>query len=460
MIQKEMNIRPMMNMTLAAFGIQFGSALQMANMSTIYKYLGANVDNMAFLWLAAPITGLLAQPIIGFMSDKSWLKFLPGRFGRRQPYILFYSILAFISLILMPNSINLVMAAILLWVLGLSNNGATEPFRAMIGDITPAKQMTKAFAIQTALACSGAMLAALLPWIMINVFGLTGDSTGGDIPISIKLAFYIGACSFLFFVCWSIFSTKEYPPENMDDFLAEKEKNMGPILMKIGKGTKELGMHIINMPQVVKDFWIPQFFLWFGLFCMWIYFGIGIAQNIYGLPAGVVVKGNAVFSSDLMSGAAWCGVCFAAYQCVGFVFSFFLPSLARKIGEKAAYGLTLFAGAIGLSCAVLVHNEYLLILCMVGVGITWAGVMTMPYSIIAREVAQKELGVYMGLFNMTITIPQIFCALALAFIARDFFHNSAMEIVCLGGCMMFVAGLLMLRLQWRDNRKARKAQVA
>ena len=460
MIKREMSGKAMLLMSFAAFGIQFGSALQAANMSSIYKYLGANVSNIAFLWIGAPLIGLLAQPIIGFMSDRSWFRFLPGKFGRRQPYILMYGILGCISLFLMPNSSCLLMAFVLMWVLDLSNNGATEPYRAMIGDVAPKKQMTKAFAIYTVLASLGASLAALLPWIMINVFGLTGESAGSDIPLSIKLAFYIGSFSFIFFTCITIFSTQEYPPEDMDAFLAEKRelRKINPFV-RFGRATKEICYKVTHMPPVLMDFWIPQLFIWCALFCFWVYFGIGIAQNVYGLPPGAVVKGNALFSTELMKGAAWCGVCFATYQIVSFISSFFLPAIAKRTGGKAAYGLTLIAGSIGMLSAYFIHNSFFMVLCMIGVGITWAGIMTMPYSIIAHEISQEELGVYMGLFNITICIPQIICSLTLGIIAKDIFHNRAMDIVFLGGILMFIGALLMIRLQFRDNKRAKKTEV-
>ncbi len=459
MTKKEVSFKSMMLMTIAAFGLQFGSILQMSNMSAIYKYLGANVNDMAYLWIAAPLIGLLAQPIIGFMSDRSWCKFLPKRYGRRQPYIFYYAVLGFFGILILPNSTTLLMAFLLLWVMDLSTNGAQEPLRAMIGDMTTKKQMTKTFAYYTIFASLGATLAALLPWIMIHIFGFSDASSGEGIPLPIKLTFYIGACAFLFFTCITIFTTKEYPPEDMEAFLAEKkELRKVNVVVRFSNATKDICYKIIHMPPVIKDFWVPQLFIWFGLFCMWVYFGIGVAQNVYGLPPGADVQGNVLFSTELMKGAAWCGICFATYQIFSFIFSFFLPSIAKKTGGKAAYGLSLVCGSLGLIGAFFIHDEYLLILCMIGVGMAWAGVMTMPYSIIAHEISQKELGVYMGLFNITICIPQILCALLLGIIAEDVFHNRAMEIVLLGGVMMLIGALLMIRLQFRDNRIAKKAQ--
>ncbi len=458
MVRKDLSLKGMLLMTIAAFGLQFGSILQMSNMSAIYKFLGADVNDMAYLWIAAPLIGLIAQPIIGFMSDRTWFKFIPGRRGRRQPYIFYYAIIGFFGIMILPNSTCLLMAFLLLWVMDLSTNGAQEPLRAMIGDMTNEKQMTKTFAYYTIFASLGATLAAIMPWVMQHIIGLSDVSTNGEIPLPIRLTFHIGAFAFLGFTCITIFTTKEYPPEDMDAFLAERAelKKINPFV-RFGTATKTMFYEVTHMPRVIQEFWIPQLFIWFGLFCMWVYFSLGIAQNVYGLPPGADVKSNPIFSQELTSGATWCGICFATYQIVSFIYCFFLPSIAKKTGGKAAYGLSLIAGGIGLVCAYFIHDAYALIACMVGVGMAWGGIMTMPYSIIASEISQKELGMYMGLFNITICIPQIICSLLLGIISEDLFHNNAMEIVCLGGITIIIGALLMIRLQLKDNRRARKA---
>lgn len=454
---KKVSMAGKINLTFAAFGIQFGSALQMANMSSIYKYLGANVNNLAFLWLAAPITGLLAQPIFGLLSDRTWVRFL-GKMSRRAPYMLGWATVAMISMFIMPHSASLAMAAILLWMLDLSQNGATETFRAMLGDNTPDEQKTKIFALQTIFATGGATIAALLPWIMLNVFGIkkTFDTTAG-IPIAIEISFYIGGVAFFLAVIWTVLTTKEATPEFALEPREEREVAGGSLISKIFGIFKELTMNIVHMPDVIKEFYPVQLFNWMGMFCMWLFFGVGIAQNIYKLPAGAKISGHPALSVYLEKGVAWCGVAFATYQIAAFLFSFFIPRIEKKIGGRGTHGIALICGGIGLMAALFIHNKYALLLCMVGVGITWGSIMTIPYSIIAAEVPKKKLGVYMGLFNMTITIPQIICALLLGFISRDVFHDHAMEIVFTGGVFLLIAGILMWRLQIRRNRRERQA---
>ena len=458
MIKTEMKMKSMLLMTIAAFGLQFGSLLLFSNMSAIYKYLGANVSDLSYLWIGAPLIGLLAQPIIGYLSDQKWCKFLPKKYGRRQPYIFWYAVLGFCAILILPNSTCLLMAVVLMWVMDLSTNGAQEPLRAMIGDLTPKKQMTKVFAYYTIFASLGATIAALLPWILLHIFGLSDASSGNAIPLPIKITFYIGAFSFIFFTCITIFTTPENPPEDMDAYLAEqKELQKINVISRLYNGTKDICYKTIHLPPVIRQFWIPQLFIWFGLFAFWVYFSVGVAQNVYGLPPGAVMKAHPLYSAELMKGAAWTGVCFATYQIFSFIFSFFIPSIARKAGGKATYGICLIAGSIGMISSYFIHDQYLLIFCMIGVGMAWGGIMTMPYSIIAHEISQEELGVYMGLFNITICIPQIICALVLGLIAEYFFHDRAMELVLLGGITILIGAIMMIRLQLKDNKRARKA---
>ena len=458
MKRKELNFKQLISLTFAAFGIQFGSALQMANMSSIYKYLGANVDNLAFLWLAAPLTGLLIQPVIGMMSDKTWCRFL-GRWSRRSPYILGWAFIAMVVLFLMPNSGSLFMAAGLLWFMDSANNGATESFRSLIGDKTPRKQRTRAFALQTIFATAGAAIAALLPWAMIHIFGInpSGDAQGA-IPLPIRMAFYIGGAAFFLSVLWTVLSTPEDPPEDLEKWKLEKEKNRGPLLKKISGGAKEMVENIINMPPVIKEFYPVQLFNWMGMFCMWLFFGIGISQNVFHLPPGAAISGHPLLSLELEKGVAWCGMAFATYQVVAFIYSFFIPELARKFGGRGTHGISLICGGIGMMSALFIRSQWPILLCMIGVGITWGSIMTIPYAMISAEVPKKKLGVYMGLFNITITLPQIICALLLGFVSRKIFHNHAMEVVFFGGILLFIAGILMIRLQIRHDRNRKTIQ--
>jgi maltose/moltooligosaccharide transporter len=462
MKKKAPNTRQMFNLTFAAFGIQFGSALQMANMSSIYKFLGANVNDLGFLWLAAPVTGLVIQPLFGFLSDRTGF-WIGNRWFRRSPYMLAWAAVAFVSMFLMPNSVNLLMAALLLWGMDSSQNGATETFRAMLGDSVTRAEKTRTFAVQTFFATGGAAIAAALPWIMTTVFGMTGDSGGSQVPAAIHAAFYIGGTAFFVCVVYTILTTPEVPPENLEEFLEEKRKRReapGGVLRSIGGGFATAFHEVMHLPRVIREFFPVQLFCWIGLFCMWIYFGMGIAQQIFGLPPGAKVSGNHLYSVELQKGTAWCGLAFSLYQIVAFLYSTRIARVADRIGGRATHGVSLILGGLALMVALFIYNQYILLLCMIGVGITWGSIMTIPYALIAQEVPESKLGFYMGLFNITITVPQIICALALGLIAREVFANNAMQIVFMGGAFLVIAGLLMLRLQRKFNQRTSEAEAA
>ena len=417
------------NMNFGFFGIQFGWGLQMANMSAIYEFLGARPDQIPMLWLAAPLTGLLVQPIIGEMSDHTW-----GRLGRRRPYFLVGAILSSTMLLLMPNSAGLLMAAGFLWILDASINVSMEPFRAFVADILPEGQRTAGFAMQSLFIGLGAVVASSLPWLLTNVMHLT--TSAGDthaVPFTVRISFYVGAAAFLGAVLWSVFTTPEYPPEDMEAFRKAKEKPLALVA-----NAKEILRAIVEMPETMRKLGPVQLCTWLGLFCMWLYFPVAVAHNVFGAsdPNSLLYK----------AGVEWGGVCFAAYSAVCFAFSFALPKLARVLGRKNTHSLCLLCGAAGLISVAVIHNKYMLLASMLGVGIAWASTLSMPYAVLAASLPPGRTGVYMGIFNFFIVTPEILTALFFGWIMNHFLHNNRILAILAGGVFLLVAAALMQRV--------------
>jgi len=417
------------NMSFGFLGIQFGWGLQMANMSAIYEYLGARPDQIPILWLAAPLTGLVVQPIIGHMSDRTW-----NRMGRRRPYFLVGAILASTALILMPRCSALWMAAGLLWIMDTSINVSMEPFRAFVADLLPEEQRTRGFAMQSLFIGLGAVVASALPWMMTNLFHVANaQANGHTIPLTVRLSFYVGAAAFFGAVVWTIASTKEYPPDDPEAFARMKTAKSGLL-----SNAAEIFHSIGGMPQTMKQLAWVQLFTWLGLFCMWLYFPVAVAHNVFGAPDET--------SPIYTRGVEWAGICFGVYSAVCFAFSFVLPALARALGRKLTHCLCLLCGAAGLMSVVLIHDKALLLLSMTGVGIAWASVLAMPYAILAGSLPAEKTGVYMGIFNFFITIPEITASLFFGWIMLHLLHNNRLAAVVAGGFFMIVAALLMKRV--------------
>ena len=416
------------NMSFGFFGIQFGWGLQMANMSAIYEYLGARADQIPILWLAAPLTGLIVQPIIGHASDRTW-----GALGRRRPYFLTGAILSSAALILMPRSSALWMAAGLLWVLDACINISMEPFRAFVADLLPEFQRTRGFAMQSLFIGLGAVVASALPYLLTNVFHV-GSRGAGSIPFTVRLSFYIGAAAFLGAVLWTIFTTEEYPPDNLAEFQRQKAEHSGVV-----SGAREILTSIGEMPRTMRQLAWVQICTWLALFCMWLYFPVAIARNVFGA---------ADTSSPLYSaGVEWAGVCFGMYSLVCFGFSFVLPTLARRYGRKTTHSLCLIAGGLGLLSVAVVHDKYLLLLSMTGVGIAWASTLSMPYAILAGSLPHEKTGVYMGIFNFFIVIPEITASLLFGWVMGHLLNNNRLLAVVAGGFFFLLAAVLTQRVE-------------
>ncbi len=411
------------NMSFGFLGIQFGWGLQMANMSAIYEYLGAKAEDIPMLWLAAPLTGLLVQPVIGHMSDRTW-----GWLGRRRPYFLVGAILSSLALIAMPNCSALWMAAGLLWILDASINVSMEPFRAFVADLLPEEQRTQGFAMQSLFIGLGAVVASALPWMLTNWFAVSGNTSGG-IPLSVQLSFYLGAAAFFGAVVYTIVTTKEYPPENLDEFRARRRE---------GKAVPEILHSIARMPLVMKRLAWVQIFTWLGLFCMWLYFSVAVARNVFGAEDEK--------SPLYQQGVEWAGVCFGMYSAVTFAFSFFLPGLANKLGRKNTHSVCLICGALGLLSVGVIHEPKLLLLSMVGVGIAWASILSMPYAMLAGSLPPEKTGVYMGIFNFFIVLPEIVASLVFGWVMSHLLGGNRLAAVLAGGVFLLVAAALAQRV--------------
>ncbi|HOK37564.1 MAG TPA: MFS transporter [Bacteroidales bacterium] len=478
------------NMSFGFLGIQFGFGLQNANVSRIFQTLGAEMDAIPVLWIAAPITGLIIQPIIGHFSDKTWT-----RLGRRRPYFLVGAIMASIALIFMPNAPALWVAAGMLWIMDASINISMEPFRAFVGDLLPDEQRTAGFAMQSFFIGTGAVVASALPYLLTNILGIENTAPEGQIPPSVKYAFYIGAAVFFLTVLWTVISTKEYSPEEVEQFetaAAEKRKLQNytdeivdakrflntavifstfgiviaalvyslklekeiyilagilvlfSILMLISwylrknknstSGLVEIFSDLLKMPKTMKQLAVVQFFTWLALFAMWIYTTAAVTDHIYGTKDP---------TSELFNkGANWVGVLFAVYNGAAAVFAFLLPILAKYTSRKITHTICLIIGGISLASLFLFKDPQLLILPMLGVGLAWASILSMPYAILTGSLPEHKMGIYMGIFNFFIVLPQILAATILGAMTKHLFNQHAIYTLIFGGAMMIIAGIM------------------
>ena len=420
-----LSFKELWNMSFGFFGIQFGFALQNANVSRIFQTLGAELDNIAILWIAAPVTGLLVQPIIGYLSDRTWHPY----WGRRRPFFFVGAILASIALFLMPNSSVLWMAAVLLWVLDASINISMEPFRAFVGDKLPAPQRTTGFAMQTFFIGLGAVIASLLPYIFTNVFHISNTAPHGIIPDSVKYSFYIGGCVFLLAVMWTVFTTKEFPPDDIKKWEEEKLVKKG-----LFHGFGEIVTGIGSMPKTMLQLAVVQFFTWLAFFAMWIYTTAGVAQNAYGT--------SDTTSKTFQDAGDWVGVMFMVYNGVSALAAFLLPVIAAKTSRRITHMVCLIIGGMGLIAIFFIKSPNLLLLPMVAVGLAWASTLTMPYAILAGALPANKMGFYMGVFNFFIVIPQIVAAAILGFFVNHVFNNQSIYALVVGGVSMIIAGFM------------------
>ena len=423
MARPQLTTPQMFNMSFGFLGIQFGWGLQLANMSAVYERLGARPDEVPLLWLAAPVTGLIVQPIVGALSDRTW-----GALGRRRPYFLTGAILASLALFVMPTSTSLWMAASLLWILDASINISMEPFRAFVADKLPPQQRTSGFVWQSLFIGIGATLANALPYVF-GQLGVVG-STDSGIPLSVKYSFQVGALVFLLAVLWTVFTTTEFPPEDMSAFDRARRGRIGlkPLFTDIVGSIR-------TMPATMKQLAVVQLLTWLGLFCMWLFFVPTVARHVFGATDPQ--------SETYTKGIEWGGLAFAFYSVVCFVVALALPKIAARTSRKTVHAGALACGALGLLSVYFIHDPYVLLLSMAGVGIAWASILSMPYAILASALPADRMGLYMGVFNFFIVIPEIVAALAFGPLSRALFGqgnpNAPLYFVILGGISLLAA---------------------
>ncbi|MDB5277046.1 MAG: transporter [Ferruginibacter sp.] len=493
-----LSLSQIINMSVGFLGIQFGFGLQNANVSRIFQSLGAKIDDIPILWIAAPLTGLIMQPVIGHLSDKTW----SPRWGRRRPFFLIGAILASLALIFFPNVYALWMAAIMLWLLDASINISMEPFRAFVGDMLPDEQRTAGFAMQSFFIGIGAVVSSVLPYLLTKM-GVANEAAPGVIPNSVKISFYIGAAVFFLSVVYTVFTTKEYSPAELKSFESAEQQevdhsiittsvksfyNKGFIWLITGailsfllyyynvqhvemplekelyvltfgiasfgliqlaagfswsnnskNGLVEVVNDLYKMPDTMKQLAVVQFFTWFALFAMWIYATPGLAQNIANTTDTSSKAYNEIGN--------WVGVLFGFYNGFSAFFAFLLPVLAKKTSRPMTHLICLVAGGLGLISFFIFKDKYLLILSMAGIGLAWSSILSMPYSMLTAALPSNKMGVYMGIFNFFIVIPQILAATLLGFFTKHLFNGNAIYTLVLGGALMIVAALLTLRIK-------------
>lgn len=493
------------NMSFGFLGIQFGFALQNANVSRIFESLGADIEKIPILWLAAPVTGLIIQPIIGYWSDKTW-----NKLGRRKPFFLSGAILTSFALILMPNSPALWVAAGTLWIMDASINISMEPFRAFVGDMLPSEQRTLGFSMQSFFIGIGAVAGSVLPYVLSNWFGVSNEPQGTEaLPDTVKWSFYIGAIVLFIAVMITILTTKEYSPQELSSFSKQEKEEKKQhqtqevsrkkfesfslffalfgiviivlvILLKMDaqiyvlgglfvlvailffltsffkkskktNGLTEVMTDLLNMPRTMGQLAIVQFFTWIALFSLWIYATPAITEYHFG---------TSDTNSELYNkGANWVGVLFGAYSFFAALVAFLLPIVAKRISRKLTHLIALIIGGLGLISLLFFQNPNFLIVSMLGVGIAWASILSMPYAMLTGALPNEKMGTYMGIFNFFIVLPQILAATILGSITKHLFHGHAIYTLILGGVFMIIAGIFTLIVHDEDDVFKRKVKA-
>jgi maltose/moltooligosaccharide transporter len=423
------------NMSVGFFGIQFGWDLQRANMGRIYENLGANPDEVPLLFLAAPLTGLLVQPVIGYMSDRTWHPV----WGRRRPYFMIGAIISSLALLAMPHSSVLWMAAGLLWVLDVFGNVSMEPFRAFVTDQLPDEQVNRGFIMQSLMIGLGGSIASALPWLMTNGLSLANTADPGQVPENVRWSFYIGAFFFLSAVCYTVFTTREYPPAP-DDGSAGKQEGMG-----LAAGIREFTSALRQMPPRMKAVSLVQFFTWPGLFLMWFYYTTAVAVNVF--------HGTDASDPVYAEGADFGSLTLSFYSVVTFLFSMVLPAIADRLGRKVTHAICLMVGAMGLYSVNFIREPDLLFVSMACVGITWASILSMPYAMLSGVLPRDRVGIYMGIFNFFIVLPEIIASLGFGWLMRNVLDNDRLAALTLGSVLMGVAAILCLLLVREKNTR-------
>lgn len=447
MNKPDLSLKAIIFMSMGFMGIQMGFGLQNANASRILSGLGADVHALSWFWLVAPLTGLIVQPIIGHLGDHTWTKL-----GRRKPYFLLGAILAALGLIFLPNSSIIAgeslkqteflyisgvlwLAIIFLALMDASFNISMEPFRALVGDMLPKHQGTLGFAVQTILIGIGAVLGSVLPYVLHQYLGFSNAASNGSVPENVVFSFYIGAFILLATILFTIFTTKEYSPEDFLKFNPEIEK------LKSSRKFSQIFIDFIHMPKRMIALASVQFFSWFALFGMWVYMTPAVAQHHFGW------NGLSDHDENFQKAGDWVGVMFGEYNFFAIPFAFLLIGLAKITSRKFVHFIALLSGGIGLMSVYFISQPQNLWISMLGVGFAWASILAMPYAMLIDSLPQHKMGVYMGIFNFFIVIPQIVNGVVGGFIVRDVFSNRAIDYIMLSGFLLILAAILTLRIR-------------
>jgi maltose/moltooligosaccharide transporter len=423
------------NMSIGFLGIQFGFALQNGNASRILQSFGADLEQLSWFWLAAPLTGMIIQPIIGFYSDRTW-NFL----GRRKPFFLAGALLASAALFFFPHAGALagfippmMVGAGILMLMDASFNVSMEPFRALVADNLPESQNTLGFSVQTFLIGIGAVAGSWLPYILANYLGLGSVAPAGQIPENVTYSFYVGGFVFMAAIIWTILTTKEYSPQ--------ERSNMGFEVEKSTDSLSSLFRYIREMPFTMRQLGLVQFFSWFALFSMWVFSTPAIAHHVYGLPL------EDHQSATFQKAGNWIGIIFGVYNGVSAIYAMFLPRISAKLGNKKTHAISLLAGGLGLISIYFIKDPMYLVVSMVGVGMAWASILAMPYAILAGSIPMAKMGVYMGIFNFFITVPQIVNGIIGGSIVKYFYGGDAIYAIVMAGVFFLAAAVAALRIK-------------
>ncbi|HEK21125.1 MFS transporter [Mucilaginibacter sp.] len=432
------------NMSFGFLGIQFGFALQNGNASRILQSFGADVEHLSLFWLAAPITGMIVQPIIGHYSDRTW-----NRLGRRKPYFLTGGILSALALFFLPNSAVLMflppvmVGAGILMIMDASFNVAMEPFRALIGDNLPDSQRSLGFSVQTFLIGVGAVTGSVLPWV-ISYFMGTQTAQPGHVQPNVTYSFYVGALVMIICLLWTVLRTKEYSPAEYAGFHPEEAEE------EPKRGLGQIFHDFKNMPIAMRQLGLVQFFSWFALFSMWVFASPAIATHIFHVDLKDTTSVNAAKAGD------WVTLMFGIYNGVSAIYALFLSAIARATSRKLAHSFSLIAGGIGLISIFFIQNPNMLILSMVGIGLAWASILAMPYAILSGSIPAKKMGVYMGIFNFFITFPQIVNGFFGGWVVKNLFGGQVIYALVLAGIFMLCAAISVIYVQDGKNIKYAK----
>lgn len=433
--KKTLTFKQMINLNLGTFGILFAWQLLLANMSGIYAFFGAQESDLGYLWLIPSILGLVAPLLIGYLSDKTHTSF-----GKRLPYIFFGSLVAAIFILLLPNSPSLKFSILFFCIFTAAINAALQPFRALIADIVPAQEHTKAYATQAVLIGIGAAFSSSLPWLLLHAFKIEASTTAG-IPLEIKLAFYIGAVTLMITVGWTTLKTRQYLPKQ-SGLLKGRLFHMPSI------GLKKITSSFMLIPKVMLQVSVVQFFTWLGTFCFIVYFTPAIEQSIYHLPVAINPGlSNALSHQLLEKSVVLNGLACAVYMTINIIYAYCIPFLSKKITRKVVHIISLMIGGASLISLLFIHQAAILLVAMIGFGIAWASFNCIPFAMIANVLPAEGLGVYMGLFNVSICLPQIFVSFFAGYILRTLLKGDAVILLVLAGISMIIAALLTIPIR-------------